>query len=71
MSDLTKISLYSLFSEHKKGLQFQGKFLNNLVEIIDNIFLYLRATWQQLWQKRLVELDNFVCKFVKVFLGKL
>ena len=31
--------------------------------MIDNIFLYLRATWQQLWQLHLVALDDFVPYF--------
>ena len=41
VSELTKFNFYSLFSEHSKGLQFQGKFFDNLVEMVDNIFLYL------------------------------
>ena len=40
VSELKKINFYIIFSEHRKALQFQGKFFNNLVEMIDNIFLY-------------------------------
>ena len=40
VSELKKINFYIIFSEHRKEFQFQGKFFNNLVEMIDNIFLY-------------------------------
>ena len=70
VSELTKINFYIIFSEHRKGLQFQGKFFDNLVEMIDNIFLYLQATRQQLWQLHLVALDNFVPYFSALDLQK-
>ena len=52
-ADLKRLDFFRNFKEFRDGLVKQGKFLNNVLCMIENMLLYMRATRQQLWNLHL------------------
>ena len=58
ISDLSELGFFTKFSTYREGLQNQGKYLNNIVQMIEGLLLTLR---QQLWHPKLASRERF-CK---------
>ena len=51
------------FSNFRASLKKQAKYLSNVVSMIGNLLLYIRAIRQKLWSLHLASQDNFVKYF--------
>ena len=62
IADLSELGLYTKFSTYRESLQNQGKYLNNIVQMIEGLLLTLRSSRQQLWHLKLSSREIF-CKY--------
>ena len=58
--DLSVLGFYKEFNSYREGLNNQGKFLNNVVQMIEGLLLTLRSSRQQLWNLKLASRERFV-----------
>ena len=63
LDGLISAEVFSKFQEFRSNLNKQGKFLNNVLEMIETMLLFLRGTKQQLWNLHLAALDKFTKYF--------
>ena len=56
---LTSANIFSKFLVFRTGLKKQGKFLSNVLEMIETMFLFMRGTKQQLWNLHPAALEKF------------
>ena len=56
---LKNLDFFSKFREFRLSLKKQIKFMNNVLRIIENLLLFLRATKQQLWELHHASIDSF------------
>ena len=55
---------FEKFSNFRASLKKQAKYLSNVVSMIGNLLLYIRAIRQKLWSLHLTSQDNFVKYFL-------
>ena len=55
---LISAEVFSKFQEFRSNLDKQGKFLNNDLEMIETMLLFMRVTKQQLWNLHLAALEK-------------
>ena len=63
LNRLQETRFFEKFGSFRADLKKQGKFLSNVVTMIGNLLLYVRATRQKLWNLHLASQDKFVKYF--------
>ena len=63
LDQLRNIGFFNKFDKFRAELKKQAKFISNVVSMIGNLLLYLRATRQRLWDLHLASQDSFVKYF--------
>ena len=66
ISKLQDIKFFEKFSEFRKGLKKNGRYLSDVLRMLERLFLYVRSSRQILWHLQLVTLEDFT-KYFYVF----
>ena len=66
---LKSLCLFKKFTSFRNGLKEQGKYLSNILDMIETMMLFARATRQKLWGLHLASLDRFSPYFFALDLG--
>ena len=61
--ELKNVGFNEKFQKFRDNLHKQGKFLNNVLEMIECLLIFLRSTRQQLWELHLASLNRFTKYF--------
>ena len=63
LHDMTNLNLSEFLDEFDSKLTGQGKMLRNFMNLVEIMLLFIRATWQGIWDLHLTSLEVFVKYF--------
>ena len=76
LDDTTNFNLSKLLDEFDSKLTGQGKMLHNFMNLVEIMLLFIKATWQGIWDLHLTSLEMFVkyffaARFTPVYLSEM